>query len=167
MYYTWRFSSSPLALLGIAVSGVCVYLFPTVFTEARPVALRFVCGAHRPSGAVASGWTVRNPLSVELHGENAPRLLLLTHHRLPFFCLCFAVTLAIAGARATWPDLCLRPRWRGLGLPPDHSLIRATGGPGAVLVIGRVACIGGALLASSGPLHGMAKTSSCSGPLGL
>ena len=152
MYYHFAFLLISLALLGIAVSGVAVYLLPGVFTEERrPWQAGLFAAAIAPLTAVALSVAVQNPISVDLRGENLDRLLkLYAATALPFLASGFAISLAIASAkqhigRVYAFDLA----GAGLGCVLIVPLIAHLGAPSAVLVAGAVTAAGGALLGFS------------------
>jgi hypothetical protein len=157
MYYHFAFLLVSLALLGIAVSGVAIYLFPAVFAEGRrPWQAGLFAVAIAPLAAMALFVAVRNPISVDLRGENVDRLLrLYLATALPFLASGFAISLAIASAkqhigRVYAYDLV----GAGLGCLLVVLLIAAVGGPFAVLVAGAVAAAGGSILGYSSTAQG-------------
>jgi spermidine synthase len=153
MYYHFAFLLVSLALLGVAVSGVAIYLLPKVFTESR---LTWLSGlfavAIAPLTVLALYVAVNNPMSVDLRAENVERLLKLYFATsLPFLSSGFAISLAIMGAkqhigRVYAFDLV----GAAVGCLLIIPLISQVGGPGAVLVAGGAAALGGGLIAFSG-----------------
>lgn len=152
MYYHFAFLLISLALLGIAVSGVAVYLLPGLFTEERrPWQAGLFAAAIAPLSALALSVAVQNPISVDLRGENLDRLLkLYAATALPFLASGFAISLAIASAkqhigRVYAFDLA----GAGLGCILIVPLIATVGGPSAILFAAAVTAAGGALLGLS------------------
>lgn len=152
MYYHFAFLLVSMALLGIAVSGVVVYLLPKVFSEER---LARQAGAFAvlmaPLAVMALSVAVDNPMSVDLQGDNVNRLIkLYIATALPFMASGFAISLAISGAKQLIGKVYAYDLiGAALGCVLIVPLISAVGGQAAVLVAGAVAAAGGALLASS------------------
>src|SRR5260370_17988403 len=76
MYYHFAFLLISLALLGIAVSGVAIYLLPGLFTEERrPWQAGLFAAAIAPLAAVAPSGARQNPISVARRRRNLAPLL--------------------------------------------------------------------------------------------
>ncbi|MBX5482916.1 MAG: hypothetical protein IRZ16_13905 [Myxococcaceae bacterium] len=152
MYYHFAFFLVSLALLGIAVAGVVIFLLPRVFTPER---LPLLAGAFAvlvgPLVMFGLYVAVNNPMSVDLRAENVQRLVrLYAATGLPFLASGFAISLAIAAARERVGTVyAFDLVGAALGCMLTIPLIGATGGQGAVLVAGGVAALGGVLLALS------------------
>ncbi|HZN93151.1 MAG TPA: hypothetical protein VFB81_10630 [Myxococcales bacterium] len=150
MYYHFAFFLVSLALLGIAVSGVAVYLLPRAFTPERSGWLAGLFAVLiGPLAALGLYVAVNNPMSVDLQAQNVERLVkLYAATALPFLASGLAITLALTRAqqhigRVYAFDLV----GAALGCLLIIPLIAWVGGPAAILVAGAVAALGGALLA--------------------
>ncbi|MHB8879050.1 MAG: spermidine synthase family protein [Myxococcaceae bacterium] len=152
MYYHFAFLLVSMALLGIAVSGVVVFLLPKVFRDER---LARLAGGFAvlmaPLAVVALSVAVENPMSVDLQGDNVNRLIkLYIATALPFLASGFAISLAIAGAKQMIGKVYAYDLiGAALGCVLIVPLISAVGGQAAVVVAGAVAAAGGVLLALS------------------
>lgn len=156
MYYHFAFLLVSLALLGIAVSGVVIYLMPKTFTAERlPVLAGGFAVAIGPLAVYALSVAVENPLSVDLSGDNGSKLVKLYFATaLPFLASGFAISLAIAGAkehigRVYAFDL----GGAALGCLVIVPLVPAVGGQAAVVLGAALACAGGVLLATAAPAN--------------
>ncbi len=152
MYYHFAFLLVSLALLGIAVSGVAIYLLPKVFTQDRlPWLAGLFAVAIAPLSVLALDVAVNNPLSVDLSSENVSRLYRLYFSTaLPFLASGFAISLAIAAARENIGRVyAFDLIGAALGCVVIVPLVPALGGPGAVLAAGAASAVGGVLLALS------------------
>src|SRR5260370_33047251 len=100
MYYHFAFLLISLALLGIAVSGVAIYLLPGLFTEERrPWQAGLFAAAIAPLAAVALSVAVQNPISVGLRRGYLGRLLnLYAAPALPLRASRFPISLALPRA---------------------------------------------------------------------
>lgn len=152
MYYHFAFMIVSLAMLGIAISGVAVYLLPRVFIDARkPWQAGLFAAAIVPAVVLALQTALENPMSVSLEGDNITRLVkLYVATALPFLVSGFSIALAISRAkerigRVYASDLL----GAGLGCVLMIPLIGSLGAPAAVLTAGTVAAVGGLLLALS------------------
>lgn len=150
MYYHFAFMIVSLAMLGIAVSGVVVYLLPGVFRDARkPWQAGLFAAVMMPAAMYALRVAVENPMSVSLEGDNVSRLLkLYVATAAPFLASGLAISLAIASAkqhigRVYACDLL----GAGLGCVLMVPTIAAVGAQAAVLIASAVAALGGALMA--------------------
>src|SRR5262245_4672307 len=159
MYYHFAFLLISLALLGIAVSGVAVYLLPRQFREKRlaQAAAGFAI-AVAPLALLALAVAVANPMSIDLKHENLLRLTkLYAATALPFLSSGFAITLAIAGAgerigRVYAFDL----GGAAVGCLVVIPLLVHLGGPGAVIAAAGLAAAGGLAFAWSAARPGAA-----------
>jgi predicted membrane-bound spermidine synthase len=152
MFYHVAFLLVSLAMLGIAVAGVVIYLLPGLFSPRRRLLLAGLASvAIGPLALRALKVTVENPLSLALNDENLRRLVkLYGATSLPFLASGFAISLAIASAG------------KDIGRIYAYDLIGAAAGciaiipltarlsaPGAIVLAGALAAVGGALLASA------------------
>ncbi len=152
MYYHFAFLLVSLALLGIAVAGVAIYLLPKTFTDER---LAWQSGLFAllmaPLGLAALSTAVSNPLSVDLSSENTTKLLKLYFSTaLPFFASGFAISLAISAAkehigRVYAFDLI----GAALGCIAIVPLVPELGGQASIVVVCGMAALGGGVLALS------------------
>ncbi len=101
MYYHFAFMVISLALLGLAIAGVTVYLLPGVFRRERA---GWQAGAFMLGFAVTAALAVKvalgNPIDLNRWDQNIGSLLMVYFaSALPFLLSGFCVTLAIAWAR--------------------------------------------------------------------
>lgn len=152
MYYHFAFFIVSLALLGIAVGGVAVYVMPRVFRDERKLLLAGLAAALvAPLTLLAVHVAVDNPLSVKLEGDNVGRLLeIYAATAAPFFASGLAVTLVMSAAkdaigRVYGFDL----GGAALGCLAMIPLVSAAGGPGALAIAGATSALGGVFLVLS------------------
>jgi hypothetical protein len=152
MYYHFAYMVISLALLGLAVSGVAIYLLPRVFADKRvPILaagfmlLFALCTRWALDGAVA------NPISLTNWQANTDKLLaIFLPAGLPFLASGFALSMAITSARDNIGriyayDLIGAAAGCLFVIPALPSL----GGPGAILMVGGVAAASAVLFALS------------------
>ncbi|HZA49290.1 MAG TPA: hypothetical protein VE549_01045, partial [Myxococcaceae bacterium] len=154
MYYHFAFLLVSLALLGVAVSGVAIYLLPRIFSEERiPWLAGLFAVSIAPLTWIALDVAVSNPMSIDLRADNVERLLkLYVATALPFLASGFSISLAIAGAREHIGRVyAFDLVGAALGCLLMIPMISQFGGPGAILLAGAIAAAGGVLLARSGP----------------
>ncbi len=152
MYYHFAFLLVSLALLGVAVSGVAVYLLPGIFTaERRPWLAGAFAVLVAPLTYMALRVAIENPLSVQLDADNISRLMkLYVATALPFLATGFSITLAISGAGAAIGRIYAYDLvGAALGCIVVVPVLSWIGGPAAVLSAGALAAIGGATMASA------------------
>lgn len=169
MYYHFAFFIVSLALLGIAVGGVAVYVMPRVFRDERKLLLAGLAAALvAPLTLLAVHVAVDNPLSVKLEGDNVSRLLeIYAATAAPFFASGLAVTLVMSAAkerigRVYGFDL----GGAALGCLAMIPLVSAAGGPGALAIAGATSALGGVclVLASRAPSKESSATGSSAAP---
>src|SRR5712671_444900 len=100
MYYHFAYMVISLALLGLAVSGVAIYLLPRVFQSRRTPILAAV---FMLLFALSTRWAldaaITNPISLSNWQANSEKLLNIYFAAgVPFVCSGFALSLAIASA---------------------------------------------------------------------
>jgi predicted membrane-bound spermidine synthase len=165
MYYHFAFMVISLALLGIAVAGVVVYLMPRVFNEERaPLWAAAFTVLFAISSAVAVQVTLSLPIRPsELIGSAGSLTKIYLASAVPFLMSAFGITLMLTHAgsafgRAYAYDLI----GAALGCVLVVPLLSFAGAPGTVLVLGGVGCVAATCfaLASSArlrlPLAGLA-----------
>jgi spermidine synthase len=152
MYYHFAYMVISLALLGLAVSGVVIYLLPRVFEDKRvPMfgagfMLLFALGARW-----ALDGAVQNPISLSNWQANTDKLLaIFVPAGLCFLASGFALSLAITSARDNIGriyayDLIGAAAGCLFVIPALPSL----GGPGAILMVGAFAAAAAVLFALS------------------
>jgi len=153
MYYHFAFFIVSLALLGIAIGGVAVYVLPKVFRERRMLPMAGVVAALvAPLTLLAIEVAVSNPMSVALEGDNVGRLLeIYFATALPFFASGLAVTLVMSAAKADIGRIyAFDLGGAALGCLAIIPLIASAGGPGALAIAGAISAIGGAFLCLAG-----------------
>ncbi len=154
MYYHFAFFIVSLALLGIAIGGVAVYLMPRFFRDER---MLFIAGllaaAVAPLTLLAIEVAVSNPMSVDLEGDNVSRLLeIYFATSAPFFASGLSITLVMSNAkqnigRVYGFDLA----GAAIGCLIVIPLIAFAGGPGGLAVAGGLSALGGVLLCMAAP----------------
>lgn len=153
MYYHFAFFIVSLALLGIAIGGVAVYVMPRVFRERRLLPLAGVVAALvAPLTLFATHVAVSNPMSVALEGDNVTRLLeIYFATALPFFASGLAVTLVMSAAKTDIGRVyAFDLGGAALGCLAIIPLIALAGGPGALAIAGAISAIGGTFLCLAG-----------------
>jgi hypothetical protein len=166
LYYHFAFMVISLALLGLAVSGVALYLFPAFFARRSPgfwgalAMLLFSVGVPFAL-AVALG----NPISLRGWRSNVGTLCAIYFAAsLPFLCSGFALSVAIATAgvrigRIYAFDLV----GAAVGCLFVVPAIGSLGGPGALLL---VAALGAAAAAVFARPHRRGAITAVAGPFG-
>src|SRR5882724_10509380 len=154
MYYHFAYMVISLALLGLAVSGVAIYLLPRVFASHRaPTLAAIFMLLFALSARWALSSAMENPISLSNWSANADKLLSIYFPAMfPFLCSGFALSLAISSAgenigRIYAYDL-IGAAAGCLFVIPALPLL---GGPGAVLMVGAVAAASTILFALSRP----------------
>ena len=152
MYYHFAYMVISLALLGLAVSGVAIYLLPRVFQSRRTPILAAV---FMLLFALSTRWAldaaITNPISLSNWQANSEKLLNIYFAAgVPFVCSGFALSLAIASAgesigRIYAYDLIGAAAGCLFVIPALPSL----GGPGAILMVGAIAAASAVLFALS------------------
>jgi len=153
MYYHFAFFIVSLALLGIAIGGVAVYVLPKVFRPARLLPIAGVVAALvAPLTLFAVEVAVSNPMSVALEGDNVGRLLeIYFATALPFFASGLAVTLVMSAAKADIGRIyAFDLGGAALGCLAIIPLIASAGGPGALAIAGAISAVGGVFLCLAG-----------------
>jgi hypothetical protein len=152
MYYHFAYMVISLALLGLAISGVVIYLLPKVFLPERTggfAALFMLLFAVSSLWALSSA--LDNPISVQNWKDNTGKIVNIYFPAgLPFLCSGFALSLAIAWSkekigRVYAFDL-IGAAFGCVFLIPVLPLL---GGPGAIVMVGAIGAAGAALLALS------------------
>ena len=148
MYYHFAYMVISLALLGIAVSGVAIYLLPKLFQDRRASLL---AALFMLLFSLATLWAldtaVSNPIRLSQWQTETDKLLKVYFASgLPFLFSGFALSLAIASARDRIGvvyafDLV----GAGLGCVFVIPALSCFGGPGAILAVSSAASIAAAL----------------------
>jgi hypothetical protein len=101
MYYHFAFMVISLALLGLAVGGVALYLFPAFFARRSPSFWGAVSMLAFTAGVlVALTVALRNPISLRGWGSHWTTLVAIyLAASVPFLCSGLALSVAIASAR--------------------------------------------------------------------
>lgn len=152
MYYHFAYMVISVALLGLAISGVAIYLLPRVFEERRTGVL---ASAFMLAFSLTSMWALKaaasNPISLAQWMENAGRLLTIYFAAsLPFLFSGFALSLAIAAARENIGRIygfdLVGAAVGCLAVIPALPLL---GGPGAILMVAAAGAASALLFALS------------------
>lgn len=160
MYYHFAFFIVSLALLGIAIGGVLVYVMPKFFREERMLLLAGLCAAAvAPLTLFAIDVAVSNPMSVDLAGDNVSRLLKVYFATsLPFFASGLGITLVMSSAKENIGRIyAFDLGGAAAGCLLVIPLISALGGPGALAAAGGLSAIGGILLILASPVAPKAR----------
>jgi spermidine synthase len=152
MYYHFAYMVISIAMLGLSVSGVSIYLFPNFFRVRRmPIlASLFMLGF-----SLLALWTLRttlaNPISLVNWRANLGRLgVLYLSAGLTMLSSGLAISLAIAGARERIGQVyAFDLVGASLGCILVIPAVSAFGGPGAVVACGAVAAVSACLFALS------------------
>jgi spermidine synthase len=152
MYYHFAYMVISIAMLGLSISGVAIYLFPNFFRVRRTpiLASLFMVGF-----ALLTLWTLRttlaNPISLVHWRANIGRLgVLYLSAGLTMLSSGFAISLAIAGARERIGQVyAFDLTGAALGCVLIIPAVSAFGGPGAVVACGGVASLSACLFALS------------------
>lgn len=150
MYYHFAFMVVSLALLGLSVSGVAIYLFPRAFARRGPAALGagfmilFAIGA-----VIAVRTALANPVSVHSFSSNPGKLVVVYFAAsLPFLFSGFALSLAIVAAGAHIGRIyAFDLGGAALGCVALIPVVGALGAPGAALGIAALGAFAAAILA--------------------
>lgn len=155
MYYHFAFFIVSLALLGIAIGGVAVYLLPRVFRDER---MLFIAGllaaAVAPLTLLAVDVAVSSPMSVDFGGDNVSRLIAIYFATSgPFFASGLAITLVMSNAKQNIGRIYgFDLAGAAIGCLIVIPLIAFAGGPGALVVTGGLSALGGLLLCLAAPV---------------
>lgn len=161
MYYHFAFFIVSLALLGIAVGGVAVYVLPRLFRPERMLLLAgLLAAAVAPLTLLAIEVAVTSPLSVDLEGDNVTRLLeVYFATSLPFFASGLAITLVMSSARERIGRVyAFDLGGAALGCLLVIPLIANAGGPGALALAGALSALGGLCLVLAAPVSRRTRT---------
>ncbi len=153
MYYHFAFMVVAIAMLGLSISGVGIYLFPNIFRESRTSTLS--CGfmlAFAVLAVVALSTAISSPIGPTQWRENLGRLTRLYLTSGAALCASgFAISLAISGARARIGRIYaydLAGAALGcLAVIPCMSLLT---GPGAVIATAATGSLAAGLFAIAG-----------------
>lgn len=153
MYYHFAFMVVSLALLGLSVSGVAIYLFPRVFTRRGPAVLGagfmllFAIGV-----VIAVRTALANPVSVHSFSANPGKLVAVYFAAsLPFLFSGFTLSLAIVSAGAHIGRIyAFDLGGAALGCIAVIPAVGALGAPGAALGIAALGAFAAAILALAG-----------------
>jgi SAM-dependent methyltransferase len=143
MYYHFAFMVISVAMLGLSVAGVSIYLFPKLFERREPLAAAVFMLAF----AVLVPWTLKttlaNPLSLDHWRQNLGRLgLLYAAAGLSMLSSGFAISLAIASARERIGTVYACDLvGAALGCVLVIPTLGGLGGPGAVIVCGALGAL--------------------------
>ncbi len=157
MYYHFAFMVVSIAMLGLSVSGVAIYLLPRLFQDRRTPALAAVFMLlFAGLSLLALKTALDNPISLTHWRENIGRLAALyTTAGLGLLASGFAISLAIAGARERIGQIyafdLIGAALGCLAVVPAVSFLT---GPGAVIACAAVAGLSAVLFALSAPARG-------------
>jgi predicted membrane-bound spermidine synthase len=152
MYYHFAYMVISIAMLGLSVSGVSIYLFPNLFRVRR---MPILASLFMVGFALLTLWTLKitlaNPISLVNWRANIGRLgVLYLGAGLTMLCPGFAISLAIAGARERIGQVyAFDLIGASLGCILVIPAVSAFGGPGAVVASGAVAAVSACLFALS------------------
>ena len=152
MYYHFAYMVISIAMLGLSISGVAIYLFPNFFRVRRMPILASLCML---GFALLTLWTLKttlaNPISLVHWRANLGRLgVLYFTAGLTMLCSGFAISLAIAGARERIGQVyAFDLIGASLGCILIIPAVSAFGGPGAVVACGALAAVSACLFALS------------------
>ena len=158
MYYHFAFMVIALALLGLAIAGVAVYLLPSVFRRERAA---WLCGLFILLFALSSAGALyaalQSPISLNRWQDDLGRLIIVyVAAGVPFLMSGFAVTIAIASARdAIGRVYAYDLVGAGIGCMCVVALLSALGAPGAILLMCALGAVASAVFALS---HGATGT---------
>lgn len=152
MYYHFAFMVVALALMGLAISGVVIYLLPSVFRPGRSSVLSsgFML-AFALSCLVALDVTISNPISVANWQVNTGRLVkIFAAAGVPFVCSGFALSLAISSAgKAIGRIYAFDLIGAAVGCLLVIPIVGWLTGPGAVIFAGCLGAVAAVLFAVS------------------
>ncbi len=152
MYYHFAFMVISIAMLGLSVSGVCIYLLPRFFRDRRAPIL---AAAFMLVFSLLSLWTLSstlsNPISLTNWRDNLGRLgSLYLSSALTLLSSGFAISLAIASAKERIGQVyAFDLVGAALGCVFVIPTVSAFGGPGALLAAAGVGALSAALFALS------------------
>jgi hypothetical protein len=153
MYYHFAFMVISLALLGIAVAGVAVYLLPRVFRPERAAVQAAVFTLlFAASSVIALSVALNTPIRLHRVSESSDDLLrVYAASALPFLMSGFAITLAIATAGPAIGRIYAFDLFgAALGCLAVVPLLSYLGAPGAIVAVAGFAAAGAACFAASG-----------------
>jgi hypothetical protein len=154
LYYHFAFMVISLAMLGLAISGVAIYLLPRVFPARQdPTAAATFTLLFAASTVLALFVAIRSPIPLHnWHGSLGTLAALYASAGLPFLCSGFALSLAIASAKERIGLIyAFDLGGAALGCVFVIPVVGGLGAPGAILVTGSVAALGAALFALAAP----------------
>jgi hypothetical protein len=152
MYYHFAYMVISIAMLGLSVSGVMIYLFPNFFRVRR---MPILASLFMLAFALLTLWTLKttlaNPISLVNWRANIGRLgVLYLSAGLTMLSSGLAISLAIAGAQERIGRIyAFDLVGAALGCILIIPAVSAFGGPGAVVACGAVASISACLFALS------------------
>jgi hypothetical protein len=154
LYYHFAFMVISLAMLGLAIAGVAIYLLPRVFPSRRaPAAAATFTLLFAASTALAVFVAIRSPIPLHnWQGRLGTLAALYASAGLPFLFSGFALSLAIASAKERIGQIyAFDLGGAALGCVFVIPVVGGLGAPGAILVTGSVAALGAALFALAAP----------------
>jgi predicted membrane-bound spermidine synthase len=157
MYYHFAFMVVSIAMLGLSVSGVAIYLLPRLFQDRRaPMLGAIFMLLFAGLSLLALRTALANPISLTEWRENLGSLAALYGTAgLTLLAAGFAISLAIAGARERIGQIyAFDLIGAALGCVAVVPAISSLGGPGAVIACGAVAALSALLFALSTPGRG-------------
>ena len=152
MYYHFAFMVVSIAMLGLSISGVAIYLFPNFFRERRsPITAAAFMLLFAGLTLVALRTALASPISLNQWHENIGRLTgLYVAAGLALLASGFAISLAIAGARDRIGQIyAFDLIGAALGCVAVVPAIPLLSGPGAVVGCAAIAGLSAALFAFS------------------
>ena len=148
MYYHFAFMVISLALLGLAISGVALYLFPAFFARRTPAFWGAVAMLGCAAGVlVALTVALHNPISLRGWRANVGTLIAIYFAAsLPFLCSGFALSVAIASAGARIGRIyAFDLVGAALGCLFIVPVLPPLGGPGALVAVAALAALAAVL----------------------
>lgn len=153
MYYHFAFMVISLALLGLAISGVALYLFPAFFARRSPAFWGAVAMLGCAVGVlVALAVALHNPISLRGWRANVGTLIAIYFAAsVPFLCSGFALSVAIASAGARIGRIyAFDLVGAALGCLFIVPVLPLLGGPGALVAVAALAALAAVLFAIAG-----------------
>ena len=152
MYYHFAYMVISIAMLGLSISGVSIYLFPSLF---RPRRTPILAAGFMLAFAILALWTLHtalaNPISLANWQANIGRLgLLYFSAGLTMLSSGFAISMAIAGAQERIGQVyAFDLIGASIGCILIIPTISLFGGPGALVACASIAAVSACLFALS------------------
>jgi spermidine synthase len=170
MYYHFAFMVISIAMLGLSISGVTIYLLPRVFRDRRAPLL---CSGFMLLFSLLSLWTVKsaleNPIGLHNWRDNLGRLgALYLSSALTMLASGFCISLAIQAARERIGQVYASDLLgAALGCVIVIPIVSAFTGPGALIAAAGVGALAAALFALSAGSNASSTARFALGGLGI